>query len=163
MRTLPSNEQCLQELGQVAAAAALPNQPAPIFAASHRALGNLIGAKLFTILKVLPDGSTERTYTSDPGAYPLSGRKPRNETPWYETVILARQHYFGPTRAHIREVFFDHELIFSLGCGSVINVLVLFDGRVLGAVNMLHEERWYQPEDAARAEPFAAMLIPALL
>jgi hypothetical protein len=163
MRTLLSNEQCLQELGKIAAAAGLPDQPAPIFTAVHRALGSLIGAKLFTILKILPDGSTERMYTSDPATYPLSGRKPRNETPWYERVILARQHYFGPTRAHIREVFFDHELIFSLGCGSVINVLVLYDGRVLGAVNMLHEEHWYQPEDPVRAEPFAAMLIPALL
>jgi hypothetical protein len=153
----------LQELRQVAAAAALPNQPAPIFAAVHKVLDSLIGAKLFTILKILPDESTERMYTSNPAAYPLSGRKPKNETPWYEKVILARQHYFGPTRAHIREVFFDHELIFSLGCGSVINVLVLYDGRVLGAVNMLHEEHWYQPEDTACAEPFAAMLIPALL
>jgi hypothetical protein len=45
----------------------------------------------------------------------------------------------------------------------VINVLVVYDGRVLGAVNMLHEEHWYRPEDPARAEPIAAMLIPALL
>ena len=126
-------------------------------------MDGLIGAKLFTILKVLADGSTERMYTSEPAAYPLSGRKPRNETPWYRNVILARRHYFGPTKAHVREVFFDHELIFSLGCGSVINVLVLYDGRVLGAVNMLHEEHWYRPEDPARAEPIAAMLIPALL
>jgi hypothetical protein len=145
------------------AAAASPGQPAAVFEASHKALDSLIGAKLFTILRVLPDGSTERMYTSDPAAYPLSGRKPRNETTWYERVILARRHYFGPTKAHVREVFFDHELIFSLGCGAVINVLVVYDGRVLGAVNMLHEEHWYRPEDPARAEPIAAMLIPALL
>jgi hypothetical protein len=141
----------------------LPDQPAPVFTASHRVLGSLISAKLITILKVLPDGSTERMYTSSPLAYPLSGRKPRNETPWYEKVILTREHYFGPTKAHDREVFFDYELIFSLGCGSVINVLVLYDGRVLGTVNMLHEEHWYRPEDPAYAKPFAAMLIPALL
>ena len=153
----------MRELRRVAAAATLPDQPARLFAASHAALGAMIGAKLFTILKVLPDGSTERMYTSDPAAYPLSGRKPRNETPWYENVILARRHYLGPTKAHVREVFFDHELIFSLGCGSVINILVLYDDRVLGTVNMLHEEHWYRPEDLMRAEPIAAMLIPALL
>src|SRR3954468_23408899 len=118
MRTPFSADQLWQEMAEVASAAALPGQPAPLFAASHRALGNLIGAKLFTILKVLADGSTERMYTSDPAAYPLSGRKPRNSTPWFEKVIVAQQHYFGPTKAHIREVFFDHELIFSLGCGS---------------------------------------------
>jgi hypothetical protein len=126
-------------------------------------LDSLIGAKLFTILRLRPDGSTERIDTSDPAVYPLSGRKPRNKTPWYEKVILARQHYFGPTKAHIREVFFDRELIFSLGCGSVINVLVLYDARVLGAVNMVHEEHWYRADDPVRAAPFAALRVPPLL
>jgi hypothetical protein len=163
MRTPPSDEQCWLSLREAAAAAASPGQPTPLFGVAYKALDSLIGAKLFTILRLRPDGSTERIYTSDPAAYPLSGRKPRNETPWYEKVILARQHYFGPTKEHIREVFFDHELIFSLGCGSVINVLVLYDGRVLGAVNMLHEEHWYRADDPARAAPFATLLVPALL
>jgi (2Fe-2S) ferredoxin len=163
MRTHPSHEQCWRELRRVTAAAASRGQPAAIFEASHKALDSLIAAKLFTILRVLPDGSTERMYTTDPAAYPPSGRKPRNETPWYERVILARRHYFGSTKARIREVLFDHELIFSLGCGSVINVLVVYDGRVLGTVNMLHEEHWYRPKDPARAEQIVAMLILALL
>ncbi len=82
MRTDPTDEQCWRELCWVTAAAALPDQPAAVFEAPHQALSSLIGAKLFTILKVLPDASTERMYTSDPAPYPLSGRRPRNETPW---------------------------------------------------------------------------------
>ena len=163
MRTPPSDAQCWQSLSRAVAAAAAPGQPARLIEAVHETLASLIGAKLFTVMRVLDDGSTERIYTSDPDAYPLSGRKPRNETPWYEKVIVARQHYFGPTKAHIREVFFDHELIFSLGCGSVINILVLYDARLLGTLNMLHEEHWYEPQDVERAAPFAALLAPVLL
>lgn len=146
----------------VAGAGRRPGQPQPLLAAVHEALDDLVGSRLFTVLKTLPDGSTERIYTSDPVAYPLSGRKPRNVTSWYETVILARRHYLGPTKDHIRAVFFDHETIFALGCGSVINVLVIQDDRVLGAVNMLHEEHWYRPEHLETAEPIAQYLVPVL-
>lgn len=45
----------------------------------------------------------------------------------------------------------------------MINVLVLYDGPVLVAVNMLHKEHWYRSEDLTCAEPIAAMLIPVLL
>lgn len=146
----------------VAAASRLPGQPQPLLTAVHAALDGIIGSKLFTVLKTLPDGSSERLYTSDPVAYPLSGRKPRNVTAWYETVILARRHFWGPTKEHVRSFFFDHETIFALGCGSIINVLVIHDERVLGAVNMLHEEHWYRPEHLALAEPIAQYLVPAL-
>jgi len=153
---------CWSATRTVAAAGRGVGQPGPLLEAVHRALDDLVGAKLFTVLKTLPDGSTERIYTNNPAVYPLNGRKPRNVTSWYETVILARRHYLGPTREHIRSVFFDHETIFGLGCGSVINVLVIHDGHVLGAVNMLHEEHWYTPAHLTVAEPFAQFLAPVL-
>ncbi len=153
---------CWSATRAVASAGRLAGQPQPLLAAVHEALDALVGSRLFTVLKTLPDGSTERIYTSDPVAYPLSGRKPRNVTSWYETVILARRHYLGPTKDHIRSVFFDHETIFGLGCGSVINVLVIHDDRVLGAINMLHEEHWYRPHHLETAEPFAQYLVPVL-
>ncbi len=153
---------CWRAARTVAAAGRRSGQPQPLLAAVHDALDELVGAKLFTVLKTLPDGSTERIYTNDPVVYPLSGRKPRNVTSWYETVILARRHYLGPTKDHIRTVFFDHETIFGLGCGSVINVLVIHDDRVLGAINMLHQEHWYRPDHLETAEPFAQYLVPVL-
>jgi hypothetical protein len=162
MPSLEYATRCWQAATSVAAAGRRSGQPQPLLAAVHEALDDLVGAKLFTVLKTLQDGSTERIYTSDPVAYPVSGRKPRNVTSWYEAVILARRHFLGPTKDHIRAVFFDHETIFGLGCGSVINVLVIHDDRVLGAINMLHEEHWYRPDHLETAEPFAQYLVPVL-
>jgi hypothetical protein len=60
-------------------------------------------------------------------------------------------------------VFFDHALIASLGCAAVLNLPVVYDGRVLGTVNLLHEAAWYAETDIAVGLIFAALAAPALL
>ena len=109
---------------------------------------------------MLPDRSVERLYSNAPDLYPVGGRKPPNDTRWAREVINAQRHFLGRDMAAVREVFFDHEAIRSLGCESVINVLARHDGRVVGLVNMLHESGWYDTEDLAIAEPFVQLLVP---
>jgi len=60
-------------------------------------------------------------------------------------------------------VFFDHELILSLGCASVLNVPVVWDGRTLGTINLLHEAGWYDETDVPVGQLFAVLAIPALV
>jgi len=108
-------------------------------------------------------GDSERVYTTHPREYPVGGRKALNPTPWAEQVLRRQQPYLGRTAADIREVFFDHALIASLGCGSVLNLPVVWDGRSLGAINLLHEEGWYDAGDAGLGLLFAALAIPAYL
>jgi hypothetical protein len=60
-------------------------------------------------------------------------------------------------------VFFDHALIASLGCASVLNLPVKHDGRILGTINLLHEEAWYEEGDVPIGLGFAGLAIPALL
>ena len=74
-----------------------------------------------------------------------------------------QQPYLGRTFAEVRAVFFDHALIASLGCGSVLNVPVVWDGRSLGTINLLHEEGWYDASDAGLGLLFAALAVPAYL
>jgi hypothetical protein len=151
-------------LCEAASALTLPGQPAPIFAALDRVMTKLIGAKLFTILKRLPEtGEVERLYTNQPVAYPVGGRKQPQDTEWYRQVILAKRHYLGRTADDIRWGFADHELILSLGCESIINLLVIHNDEMLGSINMLHEAHWYQESDLTLGTPFAQLLIPALL
>jgi hypothetical protein len=161
-RVRPSPAACWASLQIAARALGEAGQPAPIFEAVHHALDKLVGAKLFTILTILPDGSVERLYTNDAVNYPLLGRKPKNVTRWSTEVIDAKRHFLGRTYAEISEVFFDHVLIRSLGCESCVNVLCVHDDRVVGSVNMLHEANWYDTEDLAIAEPFVRLLVPAL-
>lgn len=149
---------------QAVAAAAEPGQPDRLYAALDHALGRAVGHKLFTMMVLHADsGEAERVYSNMPEAYPVAGRKATQDSPWYQQVIRERRPFLGPTMADVRWAFFDHELIASLGCGSAINLLVQYDGEVLGTVNMLHEEHYYQPDDLATGAPFAALLAPTYL
>jgi hypothetical protein len=150
-------------LHAVAVAAARGGQPEPLFRALDAALAAVLGHRLFTVLlHHAGTAESERRYTSQPAAYPVGGRKPLNPTPWAQQVIHERRPYLGRTAADIRDVFFDHELIASLGCASVLNLPVVWDGRLLGTVNLLHAEHWYDESDVPIGLTFAALAAPAL-
>ena len=151
-------------LDAVAAVATLPGQPQALLGALDAALGAVLGHKLFTLMRYHErTGESERIYTTHPREYPVGGRKPLNPTAWTEQVLRRQQPYLGRTLADVQAVFFDHALIASLGCGSVLNVPVIWDGRVLGTINLLHEANWYEESDAPIGLLFAALAIPAYL
>lgn len=150
-------------LAEARAAAALPNQPLALYRALDRALGQAVGHKLFTIMVLHPDGTAERIYSNQPVVYPVAGRKIMTATPWGEYVLKGKRPYLGRTPADIRWAFYDHELIAKLGCGSVINLLVMQGDAIVGTVNLLHEALWYDERDLEIGAPFAALLAPALL
>ena len=149
-------------LSAVASAVAGGGQPETTFRALDAAMGAAIGHRLFTVLLRHP-AESERRYTTQPAAYPVGGRKPIAASPWTEQLFTRREPYIGRTAADIRAVFFDHELILSLGCQSVLNVPVAWDGRVLGTINLLHEAGWYDEADVPVALAFAALAVPAYL
>ncbi|PYO01299.1 MAG: GAF domain-containing protein [Candidatus Rokuibacteriota bacterium] len=154
----------LPHLRAVAEAVRVPDQPRATFEALDRAFAAVLGHKLFTVLRYHEDtGESERLYTNQPAAYPVGGRKSLNPTPWTEHVLRGQRPYLGRTHADIRAVFFDHALIASLGCGSVLNLPVVMGGRVLGTLNLLHEEHRYEDDDAGIGHLFAALAIPAFL
>ena len=144
--------------------ATLPGQPQALFGALDAALGAVIGHKLFTLMRYhARTGESERIYTTHPREYPVGGKKALNPTAWTEQVLRRQQPYLGRAPEDVATVFFDHALIASLGCGSVLNVPVVWDGRVLGTLNLLHEANWYDETDAPLGLLFAALAIPAWL
>ncbi|HUO64422.1 MAG TPA: GAF domain-containing protein [Terriglobales bacterium] len=154
----------LPHLEAVARALMEAGQPAPAFRALERAMGAVIGHKLFTVLAHYPKArESERRYTNQPAAYPVGGRKPVTASAWTERLFVEQRPYIGTSAEDIREVFFDHELILSLGCASVLNVPVAWNGRTLGTINLLHEAGWYDEADVPVAQTFAALAAPALL
>jgi transcriptional regulator with GAF, ATPase, and Fis domain len=148
-------------LEALAAVATLPGQPQALFGGLDAALGAVLGHRLFTLMRYHErTGESERIYTTHPREYPVGGKKPLNPTAWTEQVLKRQQPYLGRTPADVQAVFFDHALIASLGCGSVLNVPVVWDGRVLGTINLLHEAGWYDDTDAPIGLLFAALAIP---
>jgi len=151
-------------LASVVAAGAAPGQPEALFGALDKAMGAAIGHKLFTILVIHPGANeSQRYYSNMPEAYPVGGRKPINPTHWFAKVLGEGVPYIGYNYADISDVFFDHELIRSLGCESVLNVPVRWNGTSLGTINLLHERGWYNSGDVALGQHFAALATPGLL
>jgi GAF domain-containing protein len=149
-------------LAAVAAALREADQPRATFAALESAMGAAIGARLFTILLKHTDGSSERTWTNR-AEYPVGGRKPPNDTFWARHVLDQQRCYRANDFAGIQAVFFDHALIRSLGCESVLNVPVVWQGATLGTINLLHAAGHYTEEDEALGLLFAALAVPAYL
>jgi hypothetical protein len=148
----------------VAQALGQAGQPGVLFAALDRATGATLGHRLFTVLRYHPDAEeSERLYTSQGAAYPVGGRKAVRPTSSTARVFGERRPYIGRTAADIRASFADAELILSLGCESVLNLPVVFDGRVLGTVNLLHAAGWYDERDLPLGLTFAALAVPGYL
>ena len=138
-----------------------PGQPDVIFTALDALTKSLVGHQLFTLL--LDGDEVARVYSNRPAEYPVSGRKPMGKTPWGDLVLKRRKPYLGRDKQAIRWAFFDHELIESMGLGSVINIPVVYDGVCLGTMNLLDAEHHYRPEHVAPVAALAPLLIPAFL
>lgn len=151
-------------IAAVLAAQREEDQPTALFRVMDAALGASIGHRLFTILVHHPHArENERFYTNRPAQYPVGGRKPVTDAPWMRQVIGRGEPYIGRTREDIRSVFFDHELIFSLGCESVLNMPVRWRGRTLGTLNLLHRAGYYDEADVPVARLFAGLALPGLM
>jgi GAF domain-containing protein len=124
-----------------------------------------IGVRLFTVLAWVPERrALRRVHSSHPAEYPVGGEKTVEVAAgWLDRCITDQKPYFGPDRSAVREIFADHDLIESLGCGSIINVPVIAGGRTLGVLNILDAEGAYDQDSVKVAESLAPLAVPALL
>jgi hypothetical protein len=130
--------------------------PAPdeTFMQVYQELQGNPGVILFTALQWLPETrSLRRVFTSHPDDYPTGAEKSvQISQGWLSTVIAEQKSFFAPDQAGLEEVFSDVELIRSLGCGAVINIPVVSNGRIAGVLALLHAEGHYTAQTVAVAE-----------
>ncbi|MDQ0314951.1 GAF domain-containing protein [Amorphus orientalis] len=149
---------------RLADALATPGQPVPTFQTADQIAAEYLGHRLFTILAFRAEaGEVERIYSSRPAEYPLLGRKKMGPTPWGDVVLKGGKPWFGASADDIRWAFPDHELILSLGCETILNAPVRFDGRTLGVISVLDAPQAYDASDLALVQFLAPALVPALL
>ena len=152
------------ELGKLTSALAASGQPLTMYRAVEALSGKAIGLRLFTIMRLVCRGaSVERVYSSNPAAYPVGGRKQKAETKWADQVLRDRKMFLALTPEDIVAAFEDHETIFGLDIGSILNVPIVFDQQCLGTMNLCHEAGWYRQEDEDIARVLAAFLVTPLL
>lgn len=154
----------LNHVADLAAAQIGGDQPTALLQAIERVLSEVVGVKLFTVLVHDPvQAVIRRAYSNMPESYPVGGTKPIGDTPWMHRVLKRGEAYIGRDRDDIRDVFFDYELIWSLGCESVLNLPVRWNATVIGTLNLLHEAHWYDSVEPARLDPLVQYAVPALL
>lgn len=113
----------------------------------YRLADELVGVKLFTVMETdMELNLARRAFSSDPENYPVSGSKPITRNHWFDIVFTNRAPFIANTIAEIAEVFPDHELIWSLGCGSVVNLPLIVKDEFVGTINLLHHEHFYNAE-----------------
>jgi len=152
-----------EDLSALAEALRSPNQPLTICSALEKLSGETIGHRLFTIMRFDSDRSeVQRIHTSLPAVYPAGGRKQKKATAWADHVLADMKVFRGSEPADIVSAFDDHQTILGLGLGSVLNIPVVFNGRCVGTMNLLHQAGWYGPEDEPIGLLLGTFLIPVL-
>jgi hypothetical protein len=113
----------------------------------------VVGHRLFTVMSVdMTADLARRAYSSHPAEYPVSGTKPIHRDAWFDIVHGQRRSFVANTIEDIAEVFPDHAIIASLGCGSVLNLPVVLEGDLVATINLLDVSGHYTPERVASAE-----------
>ncbi len=154
----------MDQIDQVIASYAAPDQPMTTFQAVDAALKHICGHILFTVLiSHHATKESERFYTNIPDAYPVGGKKPITDHPLMKKLLGEGTHYIGYTAADIEWAFFDHALIHSLGCESVINMPVRWQGRTIGTLNLLDRANAYNEDMIPGVKRIAQLALPAML
>ncbi|NKI72739.1 GAF domain-containing protein [Collimonas pratensis] len=136
---------------------AIRNPDAGLYRAIEGALNELIGFKLLTILR-LKGARLVRTHTSDSATYPSGGYKDITDDQWLRSILSDGVPVISEDSTKVRERFVDHEAIFAMGCGSVLNIPVTSALGTLGSLNLLHEAYWFKPEHIVLVRPYALLL-----
>jgi GAF domain-containing protein len=154
----------LADLTAIAETTASDPDPDAVFRAVEALTQRAVGFRLFTVMRLHAESAeVERVYSSNPAAYPVTGRKPKGGTEWGAQVLDRGETFLAATADDVRRVFADHELIFSLGIGAILNVPIRFRGRSLGTLNLCNEANWFRDEDFAMGRVLAGLLVPPLL
>ena len=154
----------LTDLATLAQLSASAHEPQALYEAVDALVQEVIGHRLFTIMRVHEAAmEVERVYSSNIAAYPVGGSKPKRGTPWSKVVLDKGEVFVARTPDEVREAFDDYDLIFSLGVGSIMNVPIGYRGRRLGTMNISHEAGWFRDQDAAAGLLIAPLLVPVLM
>jgi GAF domain-containing protein len=149
------------DLGDIEAlAAGAAKAPTALFAAIAGIATRRVGAGLVTAMRHEEAAATvERIYSSNEQAYPVGGRKVKQESDWSRHVLVEHRVLVSAGDDAIRRHYNDHAVIFGLGLHSCVNVPLVSAGKCLGTLNVLRAQAEWDDEAVAIIR---ALGLPAL-
>ena len=103
----------------------------------------MLGDGLLTVNKVCVSAASvdefelQRSWSSNPQAYPVAGLKRKTLTPWSRQLLLRHEVFVGQGEGMLATVFDDHARITALGLRCVVNIPLLIEGRCAATFNVL--------------------------
>ena len=143
-----------------ALAAGAATSPASLFAAIAAIAARRVDAGLVTAMRHDEAASTvERIYSSNEAAYPVGGRKVKQESDWSRHVLTEHRVLVSAGDEAIRRHYNDHAIIFGLGLHSCVNVPLVSGGKCIGTLNVLRPQAEWREDDVmlARSLGIAAL------
>jgi GAF domain-containing protein len=152
------------ELDACASAVREQMDPAAALRVIGEALDRLIGSRMFTFLRFDFDRfEMERLHCTQPERYPIGARKPMRHGPWSQCVVERGSVFIASGDQEMRATFGDYAALSQMGCTASMCVPVRHRGRTLGTMNLNGDEGRYGEREAALAQPFATLAVPAYL
>jgi len=105
----------------------------------------------------------QRLWTSDPGAYPVGGRKRKTFTPWTRQLLERAEVFIGEGDAALAVVFEEHKSIAELGLHAVVNVPLLQGGHCVATFNVLGIRPEWLAHEVAAIKLLALLATPWVL
>ena len=150
-------ERCAREVRE-------QSDPRAALQAIGDAMDRLIGSRMFTFLRFdFERFEMERLYCTQPARYPVGARKPMREGPWSQRVVDGGTVFIADGDEEMRATFGDYAALAEMGCTASMCVPVRFRGKTLGTMNLNGDEGRYAEREAALAQPFATLAVPAYL
>jgi GAF domain-containing protein len=134
--------------------------PEALFGAIAQIAKQRVDAGLVTAMRHDEAASTvERIYSSNAAAYPVGGRKVKQDSDWSRHVLVERKVLISAGDDLIRKHYNDHAIIFGLGLHSCVNVPLVSGGKCIGTLNVLAARPDWNDEQVAavRALGIAAL------
>lgn len=129
----------------------------------ERGLTEAFGQKLFTVLAYDESSSRlGRLHSNRLDINPVGGLKRVTQSRWSDQVLRRGEVFIGSTREDIQAVFSEYQVLWSIGCESVLNIPVRKNGVTLGTMNLLGEAGLYDDADLAVALVFAQLAVSPL-
>ncbi|MFT5510916.1 MAG: GAF domain-containing protein [Hyphomicrobiaceae bacterium] len=152
------------DIATTLAVSASQADPQQVYKLVEAISGETCGWVLLTTLKyVEADDVIERVHSSDPASHPIGGRKPLDKVTASHGSSSGDDVFLAATKADVQRDFFDYELLFELGIGSILNAPIRHAGRRLGSLNFCGADGMYGPESIETARILAGLLVPNLL
>jgi GAF domain-containing protein len=135
-----------------------------IYKAVEKVAAETVGFVFLTTLRYNEaEACVQRLHSSNEQAYPVGGSKPLSKITASHQALDSGEVFLAATRAAVKESFFDHELIFSLGSTAILNAPIRMGGRRLGTLNFCGKEGHYGEREVHNAKLLAGLLIPCLI